>query len=229
MSLHSKPLIAVVDYGMGNLFSIQNACRETGLQALVTRRHSELADADAIILPGVGAFGDAMQALKQRDLIRPLQEAAASGKILFGICLGMQLLMTESHEFGLHRGLDIVPGTVIRFNGLSGNGKPPLKVPQVGWNRIFQDGGNESGWKNTPLEKVADGAYMYFVHSYYVIPEHAEVRLSKTRYGDHQFCSSLRYGNVFGCQFHPERSGPAGLEIYRGLMNGINRIQPEKE
>lgn len=207
----AKPIVGIVDYGVGNLYSIKQAWEHSGLLPLVTSDRSALEGADAVLLPGVGAFGDAMQALNERDLVPVLQDLAAAGKPLLGICLGLQLLFTESHEFGTHAGLDLIPGTVER---LPGGDDHRLKVPLVGWNAIQH--GNHA-WEGTPLEGVEEGTYLYFVHSYYVRPEDPEVVLTTSRFGDTTFCSSIQRANIFACQFHPERSGPLGLGIYRQM------------
>jgi imidazole glycerol-phosphate synthase subunit HisH len=216
-----KPNVAIVDYGLGNLFSIRHACLHVGLQPVVTASGNEIAKADAVLLPGVGAFGDAMASLNALDLIAPIRESAESGKPLVGICLGMQLLMRESFEFGTHKGLGLIEGEVRRLNGENSTSRP-LKVPHVGWNRVYRPGKGKDGagtdpWDASPLREVADGEYMYFVHSYYVIPEDSSVVLSYTRYGDTEFCSSLSRDAVFASQFHPERSGPRGLDVYRNI------------
>ena len=225
MSEDVKPRVAIVDYGMGNLFSVKHAFEQVGMPAFVTSSREDVLNADAVVLPGVGAFGDAMRALDELDLVGPLRDVAASEKVLVGICLGMQLLMTESLEFGTHRGLGVFDGPVVRLNPLSDAGHS-LKVPHVGWSRIYasdelhRDG---AGWEASPLSGVADGEYMYFVHSYYPVPEDPGVATSYSRYGDVEFCSSIWRGNVFACQFHPERSGPQGLNIYRNLVSMISR------
>jgi len=218
-----RPQVAIVDFGMGNLFSAKHACEHVGMQALITSEKSRILSADAVILPGVGAFGDAMQSLHKLDLVGPLKEVADSEKPVVGICLGLQLLMTESQEFGLHKGLGIVKGPVVRFENPYGP-RGPLKVPHIGWNGIFRPGNPQNSgksltdaedpWNGTPLHGLSDGTYMYFVHSFYAIPENPEVTLSTSKYGNLEFCSSLRFGNVFAFQFHPERSGPDGLRIY---------------
>lgn len=220
-----KPRVAIVDYSLGNLFSVLHACRKVGLDAFISSDKKEILAADAVVLPGVGAFGDAMDCLRQRDLVRPLQDLAHSGKPLIGICLGQQLLMTESFEFGRHRGLNIFEGQVVRFENPRGP-QGPLKVPQVGWNRIYRPPHlkqQTSGdcWYDSPLEGLRDGEYMYFVHSFYAQPSDPSVVLAVTRYGHIEFCSSLRRGNVMAFQFHPERSGTAGIQIYRNLARLI--------
>ena len=216
--------VAIVDFGMGNLFSVQRACEAVGLRARVTSGPTELLDSDAVILPGVGAFGDAMSSLVHLGLADALREVAASGKPLFGICLGLQLLMTESHEFGRHRGLGILEGDVVRFEQPR-EGQRALKVPQVGWNQIFRKPGGS--WEDSWLEDLADGTSMYFVHSFYVRPADPAVVLSVSRYGGITFCSSLRAGNLFACQFHPERSGPHGLRIYQRFAACLQRVPTE--
>jgi glutamine amidotransferase len=175
--------------------------------------------AGGIILPGVGAFGDAMSALRRLGLVTVLKDFAATGKPLFGICLGMQLVMSESYEFGHHEGLDLVRGKVIPFPEPTENGHK-LKVPHVGWNGIRcpeGDGASECAWSGSLLAGVSPGAYQYFVHSFIVQPMDPAVRLAETRYGDIAFCSALRCGGVIAVQFHPERSGPDGLRIYRNF------------
>ncbi|MBT3391962.1 MAG: imidazole glycerol phosphate synthase subunit HisH [Chloroflexi bacterium] len=214
-----KVRIAIVDYGLGNLFSVKLACECAGMDAQITASQQELFAADAVILPGVGAFADAMRELKKLDLIAPLKDYSQTGKSLFGICLGMQLLMTESYEFGTHKGLGIVDGDVVPLENLSSlfNGVPRmLKVPQVGWNQIWRRPDHKN-WAGTPFDSLSDGEYMYFVHSFYVRPQEDALVLSRTRYGQMEFCSSLQYNSTFACQFHPERSGRQGLLVYKNI------------
>ena len=208
--MRDKPAVAVVDYGLGNVFSVLRACEHVGLNAKLTSDRKDIAAAPAVILPGVGAFGDAMATLQRLDLVSVLRDAAAANKPLMGICLGLQLLMTESAEFGHHQGLNLIEGDVVRLpDAMKENGQR-LKVPEVCWNQVRA----ARPWKGTPLQDLAEGAYQYFVHSYYVRPTDANVVLSKTTYGQTEFCSSVEKGTLFACQFHPERSGPAGLTIY---------------
>lgn len=224
--------VAIVDYGMGNLFSVRQACEQAGLQAVFASSAKELSAASAVILPGVGAFGDAMDTLIKLDLVSALQEIANSTKPLIGICLGMQLMMTESHEFGRHRGLGIIEGEVVRLDVSTGI-PTELKVPQIGWNQIFSENSNNdpSGaqlddfpWKSPLLEGLPNGEYMYFIHSYYTKPVDSNVVISTSQYGDLEFCSTISHGSIFACQFHPERSGPAGLRIYQNLAKLIATI-----
>lgn len=218
------PLVAIVDYGLGNLFSVKQACTFVGLNSIITNSKKDILDADAAILPGVGAYGDAMLTLHRLDLVSVLHDIAESPKPLFGICLGLQLLMTESYEFGHHKGLGIIEGPVIRFDAPKEKERI-LKVPQIGWNRIFPPA-NGLRWHGTLLDGIDEGEYMYFVHSYIVQPQESNVILSTSRYGQIEFCSSIQHRNVFACQFHPERSGTKGLQIYNNLAN---RLKKEKD
>jgi glutamine amidotransferase len=207
------PTIAIVDYGLGNLFSISRACEWAGMAPLVTADGGEMERRDAVMLPGVGAFAEAMKALEQRGLVSVLRDLAAAGKPLIGICLGQQLLMSESHEFGVHEGLGLIEGTVERLPG--GHVVKRIKVPQVGWNKIAPRQGGD--WRGSMLEGLAAGTYMYFVHSYYVRPSDPAVVLASSRFGGDDFCSAVRKGNITACQFHPEKSGRDGLSVYRNI------------
>jgi len=221
--------IAIVDYALGNVQSIQNAFRQVGADAFVTDDPDRIDAAHAVVLPGVGAFGDGMRALQSRDLVDVLRQRAESQKLLIGICLGMQLLFSESEEFGRHEGLGIVAGNVRRFplaeQPRSGSSDPVHKVPQVGWNRISPPSGTTADvyWSDSPLEGIETDAYMYFMHSYFAKPEDRGVSLCVTRYAGVEFCSALRSGSVVAFQFHPERSGEQGLAIYRNLVRMAQR------
>lgn len=237
MTLGLGARVAIVDYGMGNLFSVEQACIKVGLPASIATTPEEILSADGVILPGVGAFGDAMSNLEQRGLTCALQEFARSGKPLVGICLGMQLLMTESHEFGHHRGLGIVEGEVVRLEG-NWEGHPKVKIPHVGWNRIYsvwpegariREPKDAPRWEGTPLEGLCDGDFMYFVHSYQPRPRDPGLAFALTQYGANRICSAFRQGSVFACQFHPERSGPKGLRLYHNLARMIKgAARPER-
>lgn len=221
MTMNTPPQVAIVDFGLGNLFSVRQACATVGLQAEITSARRTILDADAVILPGVGAFGDAMAALHRLDMVNVLRDVAASDKPLIGICLGMQLMMRESLEFGHHDGLGIIPGTVVRFDHPR-QGSRELKVPQIGWNRVWHPD-PAVDWDGTLLTGIPDGEFMYFVHSYVVQPEDSSVVLSASHYGQVKFCSSLRKGNIFACQFHPERSGYWGVKMYQNLAALLDR------
>ncbi|HPF98920.1 MAG TPA: imidazole glycerol phosphate synthase subunit HisH [Kiritimatiellia bacterium] len=209
--------VAIVDYGLGNLFSVKHACGHVGLAAEITSDRKEIMGADAVILPGVGAYGDAMDALRRLDLVQPLRDLAGEGRPLVGICLGMQLVMSGSDEFGWHEGLGLVRGQVVRFEHPEEKGRE-LKVPQVGWNHIRRTG---PAWEGTLLDGLSDGVNMYFVHSFHVKPEE-DVAVCLSRYGQIEFCSGLRKDGVWAFQFHPERSGAEGLKIYRNLARWLS-------
>jgi glutamine amidotransferase len=199
------PGIAIIDYQMGNLRSVQKGFEKVGHPATITCDAAELAAADKVVLPGVGAFGDAMAELRRRKLIGPIREAIASGKPFLGICLGLQLLFDVGYEGGEFEGLGVFPGKVVRFNLAA-----PLKVPHMGWNR---------GAIKLPtpmLEGIADGTFFYFVHSYYVVPEDPNLIAIQTDYG-HPFCAAIAHGNLFATQFHPEKSQADGLRILKNF------------
>lgn len=219
MRCSQLPKIAIIDYGLGNLFSIKQACIHAGLQATITASKSEILAANGVILPGVGAFGDAMNALKRLDLVTLLKDFASTDKPIVGICLGMQLLMNESYEFGIHKGLGIIEGVVLPFRK---NGETfRVKVPHIGWNQIFCSKESIPSWSNSLLQGLPEGGFMYFVHSFYVEPNNSNVILSRTIYGEEEFCSSLKLGNISAFQYHPERSGKLGLRIYENLAGKL--------
>ena len=213
-----KPRVAIVDYGMGNLYSVQLACAKVGLDSEITGDARRIADADGIILPGVGAFRDAMDELTRTGAASAIVDSVAAGKSFFGICLGLQLLMTDSTEFGSHRGLGLIAGTVVRVVAADEDGGP-LKVPHVGWARV--EPARPEGWRGTLLEHVPPGAFGYFVHSYYVIVDDPMVAQAYTSYGSLRFCSAVHQRNIFACQFHPERSGPDGLRVYQHFASQL--------
>jgi glutamine amidotransferase len=222
MPSESLRRIAIVDYGLGNLYSVKHACAHVGLHATITASPQDILSADAVILPGVGAFPDAMSTLISLDLAPVIRDVAASGRPLVGICLGMQLLMTESEEFGRHEGLGIIPGRVVRLPDARAS-DPSTKVPQIGWTgveRVARETSDDP-WAGSLLEGLADGTPMYFVHSYIVRPDDPAAILSTSRYTGDPFCSALQRGNVIACQFHPERSGEAGLRMYRTLARQL--------
>jgi glutamine amidotransferase len=204
--------VTVVDYGIGNLHSVIKALRHHGAEVRVSSQPADLLSAERAVVPGVGAFADGMHGLQQRGLVEPLHEFARSGRCLLGICLGMQLLLSESDEFGKHRGLDLIPGRVVAIP--SGEG---VKVPHVGWNRITPAG--ERGWQSTLLADLSPGAQMYFVHSFTAVPDSPGHRLADTQHGQTVVSAAVQKGNVIGLQFHPEKSGEAGLLIVRRFLS----------
>jgi len=202
--------IIILDYNLGNLFSVQHACTSLGLDAEISQNLADIKNAKALILPGVGAFNEAMNNLEKLNLIDPILEHVNAGKPLFGICLGLQLLFTESEEFGSRNGLNLIAGKVLKFPQMVGKNK--LIVPQIGWNTIKS---RKSGFKNTPLEGIKENEFAYFVHSYYVLPDNEEDFLAYTDYEGHLYCSAVIKNNIFATQFHPEKSGKEGLKIYK--------------
>lgn len=196
-------MIAILDYDMGNLKSVQKAFEHLGAHVCVTRKADMIAEADKLVVPGVGAFRDCMENLKHYKLIDSILKHIESGKPYLGICLGMQVLFTESEEFGNHKGLNVIPGKVLRFPH-----DPNLKVPHMGWNQIKKVGTIH----DSPLQSIPDNSYVYFVHSYYVVPKDKKVIATTTDYGM-EFCSSIQKDNLFATQFHPEKSQEVGLKI----------------
>ncbi len=198
-------MIAIIDYGMGNLRSVQKGFERMGHEALVTRDVKAIENAGKVVLPGVGAFPDCMRNLEQYGLIDAVRKSISAGKPFLGICLGLQLLFTESEEFGISRGLDIIKGRVIRFKGPEFT---DLKIPHMGWNSI-------SIKRRAPaLLDVSDSSYVYFVHSFHVVPEDRGVIATSTPYGI-DFVSSIWKDNIFAVQFHPEKSQTLGLSILK--------------
>jgi glutamine amidotransferase len=214
MTCPNKNYLSIVDYGMGNLFSITNICKYAGIEAVKTSEKSVIENSLAVILPGVGAFKDAMFALKKLALIDVLINAVNNGKPFLGICLGMQLLMSESEEFGNNKGLNIIEGRVIRFPNLdSRNNK--IRVPHIGWSKIYRPQ-NFAG--NCPLlNNIRDNDLMYFVHSYFVVPKNKDIVVTYSEYCGVRFCSGIQKGNLFAFQFHPEKSGFVGIQIFKNL------------
>jgi len=210
--MSNKKKVAIIDYQLGNLFSVRQACLHLGADAFITTSKQELLEADYAILPGVGAFGDAMNNLQHLDLVEPIKDFIAAGKPFMGVCLGLQLLFTESEEFGNNKGLNLIDGTIRKFSARNTEGNV-LKVPQIEWNKIYGTPGNS--WQQSPLLTCKEGDYMYFVHSYFVQPQSAQYVLSTTEYGGYRYCSSIIKDNVFACQFHPEKSGLHGVDIYK--------------
>ena len=203
-------MIAIIDYGMGNLRSVQKGFETVGSEAVVTADPRVVLEAERVVLPGVGAFADCMANLEQAGFVEPILAVIAQGRPFLGICLGLQLLFTESEEFGVHRGLNVIPGRVRRFpEGMALAGEE-LKVPHMGWNQI--------SFRRRPpaFEGIAEGANVYFVHSYYVQPDDEAVIATTTGYGI-DFCSAIWKDNIVATQFHPEKSQEVGLRILKNF------------
>jgi glutamine amidotransferase len=204
-------MITIIDYEMGNLRSVEKAFEKLGFAARVSADPQDIKSAAKVVLPGVGAFRDCIHNLRQGGFVAPLLEHVAAGKPLLGICVGMQMLFDESEEFGRHQGLGLIPGKVLRFPpGMVENGER-LKVPHMGWNTIRLK-------QSSPiLADIAEGSYVYFVHSYYCAAENpADVAASCT-YGEIEFCASVWHDNILATQFHPEKSQKIGLQIFKNF------------
>jgi len=201
-------MIAIIDYGMGNLRSVEKGFLKVGVNVKVTNKPEDVLNADGVVLPGVGAFRDCMGELTNLNLINAVVDSIQQGKPYLGICLGLQVLFSESDEFGKCNGLDILKGRVIRFDLEN----KELKIPQMGWNQLNIK-------NNNPLfEGVPDKSYFYFVHSYYVAPDDSSVVATTTDYGI-EFTSSVRKDNIYAVQFHPEKSQALGLQILKNFGN----------
>lgn len=202
-------MIAIVDYGMGNLRSVEKGFLKVGVDAKVVTDSKAVDNADAVVLPGVGAFRDCMKNLKERSLTEPILRSIHKGKPYLGICLGLQVLFTESEEFGIHKGFDILKGKVVRF-------QINLKVPHMGWN-------NAKIQRRPPIfDGIQDEAFFYFVHSYYVVPDDNNIVATTTDYGI-TFASMVWKENIFATQFHPEKSQETGLKILKNFGDFVKR------
>jgi len=203
-------MIAIIDYGMGNLRSVQKGFEKIGSEAVITDDPQVVLQAERVVLPGVGAFRDCMHNLEQGGFVEPIMKVIEEGRPFLGICVGMQLLFTDSVEFGLYRGLNVIPGHVLRFPEQMTVAGEKLKVPQMGWNQL--------SFKRRPpvFESVEEGSNVYFVHSYYARPDDSGVIATTTDYGI-EFCSAVWKDNVVATQFHPEKSQAIGLQILKNF------------
>jgi imidazole glycerol-phosphate synthase subunit HisH len=204
-----NPKIVIIDYGMGNLRNVQKGFEWVGFEAKVTRSKKEIGGASAIVLPGVGAFKDCMENLERYGLIEPLLQSIGKGKPYLGICLGLQILLSESEEFGFQKGLDLIKGKVVKFVP-----DPEHKVPHMGWNTVEIE-------KEAPmLQGIESGDFFYFVHSYYVTPDETQWISTFTTY-EKRFVSSIWKENIFATQFHPEKSQKKGLKILENFAKSV--------
>lgn len=210
--------VVIIDYQLGNLFSVKQACDTVGLNAEISSNREDVLNADALILPGVGAFIEAMNNLKNFGLDTAIQNKVNGGTPIFGICLGQQLLFTESEEFGAGKGLDLISGIIKRFPETIEDRK--VKVPHIAWNTILTF---KQEWGDTALQNLNNNDFMYFIHSYYVKPSDDSCILALTNYDGIDFCSSILKNNIFATQFHPEKSADKGISIYKNwaLINNL--------
>ena len=214
----NKKKVVIIDYQLGNLYSVKQACDTVGMNVLVSSNKEDILAADALILPGVGAFIEAMNNLSKLDLIDAIKSKVSLGTPLFGICLGLQLLFTKSEEFGSGNGLDLISGIIKKFPEKFDNRK--IKVPHITWNQVYK---LKNSWEETPLRDIINHEFMYFIHSYYVQPNDDKCILTNTNYDGIEFCSSIIQNNIFATQFHPEKSADKGISIYKNwaLINKL--------
>lgn len=205
--------IVIVDYGIGNVKSIMNAFENQGEKTVLSRDRDVIFEADGLILPGVGAFSHGMNNLNKYNLVAIIKEYVKTGKPLLGICLGMQMLLEESEEFGYTKGIGLIKGKVIRLPIEKSN---KIKLPHISWNGVRN---KNIEWKNTILNGVEPNSDMYFVHTFVAKPENKDEILSITDYFNVEFCSSVKKDNIYGCQFHPEKSATHGLSIIKNFIN----------
>jgi glutamine amidotransferase len=212
--------VTIIDYGMGNILSLQRALRHVGATTLLSEDEFAISNAERLVLPGVGAFGRGIEEIKRRGIDHAINKYLISERPFLGICLGMQLLLTESFEFGHHKGLNIFPGKVIRLH--KSESDQQLKIPQIGWNMLLKPSTRDHvQWSIGILNTISERDYMYFVHSFACYPNSSSIIIAETEYGRDCFCSVLGSGNVYGCQFHPERSGEKGLKILNNFVTEL--------
>jgi len=210
--------IAIIDYEMSNLFSVKHACLKVGLNPVISNDSRVINNSHGVILPGVGAFSESMGNLQRLKLIDTIYKIISDKKPFMGICLGFQLLFTQSEEFGITKGLNIIKGKVKRFPNFYKGRK--LRIPFIGWNRIYRTGSEGKSIFNG----IKDGEFMYFVHSYFVELENVDLSSTKTNYNAFEYCSSIFKDNIFASQFHPEKSGKEGLKIYKNFASIIKEV-----
>lgn len=208
--------VTIIDYGSGNLRSVARAVQRCGAEPIVTSDPDEVARAERLLLPGVGAFATGMAGLHERGLVEPIRRFAASGRQMLGICLGMQMLASVSEEFGLHEGLGLIGGRVVPLPKLEVDGRIE-KIPHIGWEAI--EGTAAGSWSDSIFEHTAPGAAVYLVHSYHVVPDNPAHVLATYGFGDQKISAAIRSRNITGCQFHPEKSGPEGLRILSAFLD----------
>ncbi|WP_346353460.1 imidazole glycerol phosphate synthase subunit HisH [Azotosporobacter soli] len=206
--------VTIIDYGIGNLLSVRRAFEYVGAEVIISDNAADILKAEALILPGVGAFANGMKELRDRGFVKPIIDYCFQNRPFLGICLGMQMMMDSSDEFGFHEGLGIIPGTVQKIPEKGMDGKVH-RIPYIGWNEIKSSG---ETWQGSLLEGVEPETAVYFVHSYSAVPALAENKLAEAEYDGCIISAVIRKGNAYGCQFHPEKSGAVGLRIIKNFV-----------
>ena len=207
--------VAIINYGMNNLYSVQNACSKVGLSSIITNDYEDIIKSQVVILPGVGAYSEAMKSIKSKKLDKAIFDFINTGKPFYGICLGMQLLFEESEEFGICKGLGLIDGHVQKFKS---DGKNKLIIPHTGWNKVLFRNKN---YINSVMKNNSNEDFMYFVHSYHVVPKSMDIELTSTKYLNNVYCSSIIKENITAFQFHPEKSGIQGMKIFNAIKDQI--------
>lgn len=208
--------ITLVDHGMGNILSVQRAFEYCGAQVIISDKPRYIKNSDYLVLPGVGAFADGMKGLSERGLIKPIVDFASKERPFLGICLGMQMMMGKSEEFGIHEGLGLIPGSVVRIPDQDVHGLRQ-KIPHIGWNSLELPSEKEN-WNGTILEGIEINENVYFIHSFTAVPENLSNRLADTYYNGQIISAAVQSGYLYGCQFHPEKSGITGLKIINNFI-----------
>jgi glutamine amidotransferase len=205
-----KPKISIINYGMGNIYSIKCALDSIGIESFLTDDIDYIKKTDGLILPGVGAFPEAIKKLKEKSIPLIIEKFKEQNKLIIGVCLGMQLLFDKSYEFSENKGLSILEGKVVKFKSNTLN---------VGWKKVYTNKSNY--FKDNPLNKVLNSKFMYFIHSFHVLPKNKNIISSKSSFKNQKFVSSINYKNIYGFQFHPEKSGDNGVGIYKEIMHKV--------
>lgn len=208
--MNRTPQIAIVDFGLSNLYSVIKACQAAGLKVIQTSDPDKLTGMDGAILPGMGAFGTAMDNMNRSGLTDAVQELVKAGKPLFGVCLGLQLMLDDSDEFGVTTGLGLIPGRVRHLEELNSEGQTE-RIPTIGWKKLIPNG----SWNGTPLQEMTGSDMTYFVHTFYALPNNSDDSLALSLFSGREYSAVLHRDNLFATQFHPEKSGPKGLTIYQ--------------
>lgn len=213
--------VGIIDYKINNLKSIRKALEKVGASNKIISSYDDIFSTKSLILPGIGAFGDGMNKLKQGDLVKFLKCTIKDGIPLLGICLGMQMFFTESEEFGLHRGLNLISGKVVSFKSRDNVERREYKIPHVGWNELNKSDSTQLKWKESILKNVEEKSDVYFTHSFFSVPMDSDEILATSKYCNQEYCAVAQKDNIVGTQFHPEKSGVVGLKILKNFVDTV--------